>query len=179
MLLSANVIAFFFFLNMLCYKIIWGRSFIFSLGSAAEHCFPHCMSAGQTSTALLPPASMWHYSFQSQLPHPRIKPAFVSCSCFVSSSVQHSNVSGFNDSDRRPQRPVTALRCEVPFWWLRILGWWVEQPISHRVRDAGSVSQCANLMTSLGQTPVKSRTDRRSQIQEPKTWKTIQDACPH
>lgn len=76
---------------------------------------------------------------------------------FFPSSVQHYNFSGFNNSDRSPQRPVTALRGETSFWQLQVSGWWVEEPI-----EWGMLGQClsgqswrpywARLQPNAGQT---------------------------
>lgn len=132
---------------------------------------------------LLLPINTWHNSFQSQqlqLPHPWVKSAFVLWP-FFASAMQHYDFSGFNSSDRSPQHPVTALHCEMSFWQLQVAGWWVQQPSSHGVRDAGSVPHWANLKTPLDQTPTKSRMDRQTvPAPEAKTWKTNPDAClPH
>lgn len=73
---------------------------------------------------------------------------------------------------------LSALSQHCTVRCLCVSGWWVEQPVSHRVRGAGSVPQWANLKTPLGQIPAKSRTNRWSQLQELKTWKpTGMPAC--
>lgn len=134
--------------------------------------FPCCVWADWTSTALLPPVSTWHKSFQSrqmQLHCPGVKSVFV----HQVPSVQHYNFSGFNNSNRSPQCPVAALHCETPFWQIQVSGWW-----AYPIELGMSVPQWADLKNPLGQTPTKSRTERWCQLQKLKTWKSNQTARP-
>lgn len=84
----------------------------------------------RSESILLLPISTWNNSFQSQqlqLSHPWVKSGFVLWPYFAP-AVQHCDFSAFNNSDRSPQHPVTALHCEMSFWQLQVSGWWVQQP---------------------------------------------------